>query len=148
MNTPGRGVYKASKTAIEAIHDVLKQEVSSFGIKILIVKPGSFRTPWTSNMKTPMAHEDTNGFSEGYKGTLVEQWVGTVPAIKTGSLPPFIKGGPAKAAREIVKAVIDGYDHTHMMLKPDCVKSAEQRLEELRHDLEVPEQSLCLRTVR
>ncbi|KAK5634395.1 hypothetical protein RRF57_010109 [Xylaria bambusicola] len=136
MNVPGKGIYKASKSAIEAIHDVLKEEVSSFSIKVLIVEPGAFRTSWTTNLKTPVAHEDTNGFSDGYKGTVVEQWVGTAPAFKAAPLPDRIKGDPKKAAREIVKAVTEGFDHTRMMLGPDCAESAERRLGELRHDLE------------
>ncbi|KAI1422945.1 hypothetical protein F5Y12DRAFT_571207 [Xylaria sp. FL1777] len=136
MSLPGRGIYSASKSAIEAIHDALKQEVAALGIKVLIVEPGAFRTPWTANMKIPVAHESTNGFSEGYKGTVVEQWVGTVPAFKTAPLPNQIKGDPKKAAVEIVKAVIEGHDYFRMILGSDCVESAGRRLEEIRHDLE------------
>ncbi|KAI0429759.1 hypothetical protein F5Y09DRAFT_309667 [Xylaria sp. FL1042] len=136
MSPPGRGIYCASKSAIEAIHNVLREEVATFGIKVLIVEPGAFRTPWTANLKIPVAHEGTNGFSEGYKGTVVEQWVGTVLAFKTAPLPNLIKGDPKKAGKAIVKAVIEGHDYTRMILGRDCVQSAERRLEEIRHDLE------------
>ncbi|KAI1291155.1 hypothetical protein F5Y03DRAFT_400956 [Xylaria venustula] len=138
MSIPGRGIYSASKSAIEALHISLGQEVSSFGIKVLIVEPGAFRTPWTANLKTPAAHEETHGFSEAYKGTVVEKWVGTVPALKTAqaALPSRIRGDPEKAGREIVKAVIEGHDYIRMILGPDCVESAEKRLEEIQFDLE------------
>ncbi|KAI1274078.1 hypothetical protein F5Y07DRAFT_224476 [Xylaria sp. FL0933] len=136
MSIPGRGIYAASKSAVEAIHDVLRAEVITFGIKVLIVEPGAFRTPWTANLKTPVALESSNGFSEGYKGTAVEQWVGTVPAFKSAPLPDMIRGDPKKAAREIVKAVIEGHDYTRMILGRDCVGSVERRLEEIRRDLE------------
>ncbi|TRX95164.1 hypothetical protein FHL15_003856 [Xylaria flabelliformis] len=136
MSLPGRGAYAASKAAIEAIHVSLQKEVEEFGIKVLIVEPGSFRTTWTENFKSPIAYENTNGFSEGYKGTTVERWVGSAQAIKTTPLPDVIKGDPDKAAAEIVKAVIEGHDYLRMFLGPDCIKSAEQRIAEVRRDLE------------
>ncbi|KAI0183449.1 hypothetical protein EV127DRAFT_487123 [Xylaria flabelliformis] len=136
MSLPGRGAYAASKAAIEAIHVSLQKEVEEFGIKVLIVEPGAFRTTWTENFKSPVAYEDTNGFSEGYKGTTVERWVGSAQAIKTTPLPDMIKGDPDRAAAEIVKAVIEGHDYLRMFLGPDCIKSAEQRIAEVSRDLE------------
>ncbi|KAI0456897.1 hypothetical protein F5B21DRAFT_117553 [Xylaria acuta] len=136
MSLPGRGAYAASKAAIEAIYVSLEKEVEEFGIGVLIVEPGAFRTTWTTNFKSPVAYEDTNGFSEGYKGTTVERWVGAAQAVKTAPLPDVIKGDPDKAAREIVKAVIEGHDYLRMFLGPDCIKSAEQRMAEVRDDLE------------
>ncbi|KAI0861549.1 hypothetical protein F4860DRAFT_162482 [Xylaria cubensis] len=136
MSLPGRGAYAASKAAIEAIHVSLQKEVEEFGIKVLIVEPGAFRTTWTENFKSPVAYEDTNGFSEGYKGTTVERWVGSAQAIKTTPLPDVIKGDPDRAAAEIVKAVIEGHDYLRMFLGPDCIKSAEQRIAEVSRDLE------------
>ncbi|KAI0538601.1 hypothetical protein GGR58DRAFT_286012 [Xylaria digitata] len=136
MSIPGRGAYAASKAAIEAIHILLKHEVEELGIKVLIVEPGAFRTTWTSNMKSPVAYESTNGFSEGYKGTVVEQWVGPAQALKSAPLPDRIKGDPNKAAKEILKAVTEGHDYLRLVLGYDCVASAERRLEEIRDDLE------------
>ncbi|KAI0417232.1 hypothetical protein F5X98DRAFT_163978 [Xylaria grammica] len=136
MSLPGRGAYSASKSAIEALHDSLRQEVKELGIKVLIVEPGAFRTTWTANMKSPAAHESTSGFSKGYKGTAVEQWVGPVQAIKSAPLPDQIKGDPDKAAQQIVKAVVEGHDYLRMVLGHDCVLSAERRLEEIRRDVE------------
>lgn len=136
MSVPGRGAYGASKAAIEAIYVSLEKEVEKFGIKVLIVEPGSFRTPWPTNFKSPVAYENTNGFSEAYKGTAIEQWVGDVQAFKTAPLPNVIKGDPDKAAREIVKAVVEGHDYLRMILGPDSVRSVEHRIEEVRRDLE------------
>ncbi|KAI0479670.1 hypothetical protein F4859DRAFT_529832 [Xylaria cf. heliscus] len=136
MSVPGRGAYAASKAAIEAIYVSLEKEVEEFGIKVLIVEPGAFRTTWTTNFKTPVAYEDTKGFSEGYKGTAVERWVGSAQAVKTAPLPDVVKGDPDKAGREIVKAVMGGHDYLRMTLGPDCIKSAEQRIAELRRDIE------------
>ncbi|KAI0407736.1 hypothetical protein F4802DRAFT_525333 [Xylaria palmicola] len=139
---PGRAAYKASKAAIEAVHECLKAEVEAEGIKVLIVEPGSFRTHWTANMKTPIAHESTRGFSEGYKGTIVEKWVAPAHAVKIEeeTLPNFIRGDPDKAAKAIVEAVVEGHDYFRLLLGPDCVKAAEGKMEELRSDLDATRQ--------
>ncbi|MFI6850231.1 oxidoreductase [Kitasatospora sp. NPDC050467] len=41
---PGVGAYSATKFALEGLSEALAQEVAQFGVKVLIVEPGSFRT--------------------------------------------------------------------------------------------------------
>nr|ABP43414.1 short-chain dehydrogenase/reductase SDR [Mycolicibacterium gilvum PYR-GCK] len=41
---PGFGYYSATKFAIEAVTDALRDEVSTHGISVLAVEPGAFRT--------------------------------------------------------------------------------------------------------
>ncbi|MET0457914.1 MAG: SDR family NAD(P)-dependent oxidoreductase [Ilumatobacteraceae bacterium] len=41
---PLNGWYHASKFGLEALSDVLRMEVASFGVKVVIVEPGFFRT--------------------------------------------------------------------------------------------------------
>lgn len=41
---PGAGYYAASKFAVEALSEALSSEVAGFGIRVLIVEPGPFRT--------------------------------------------------------------------------------------------------------
>ncbi|KAI0450348.1 NAD(P)-binding protein [Xylaria acuta] len=131
---PGRGMYSASKFAIEAIHESLKQEVETLGIKVLIVEPGAFRTKFSLRLITPAAHVD--GFSEGYKGTALDSMVTMSKGIT--ELPPaqFVKGDPEKGAKHIVKAVVEGHDYLRMILGGDCVLALEQKLGQLNHDLE------------
>ena len=38
------GVYSATKAAVEALHETLAQEVSSFGIKVTLIEPGAYAT--------------------------------------------------------------------------------------------------------
>ena len=44
MAAPGFGYYSATKFAIEAITDTLRDEVAAQGISVLTVEPGAFRT--------------------------------------------------------------------------------------------------------
>jgi NAD(P)-dependent dehydrogenase (short-subunit alcohol dehydrogenase family) len=44
LAAPGFGYYSATKYAIEAITDALRDEVAAQGISVLTVEPGAFRT--------------------------------------------------------------------------------------------------------
>ncbi|MFD8805953.1 SDR family NAD(P)-dependent oxidoreductase [Streptomyces sp. NPDC059597] len=41
---PGFGYYSAAKFAVEGLTEALREEVAPFGIKVLAVEPGAFRT--------------------------------------------------------------------------------------------------------
>ncbi|KAI3324033.1 NAD(P)-binding protein [Xylariaceae sp. AK1471] len=130
---PGRGVYSASKYAIEAIHESLSHEVEGLGVKVLIVEPGAFRTRFSLRLVTPAAHE--NGFSEGYKGTPLDTMVTMSRGITEVPPKQFLKGDPVKGATEIVKAVDGGHDYLRLLLGPDCIKALEEKLGEWDRDL-------------
>ncbi|RDW78749.1 SDR family oxidoreductase [Aspergillus mulundensis] len=130
---PGRSSYSASKFAIEAIHESLSYEVRSLGIKVLIVEPGAFRTPFASRVRNP-AHLE-HGFSEGYQGTVLDQMVTAHRGMKK-SIPDGFKGDPDKAARAIVDVVMLGYDYLRLPLGTDCVVALEDKIGQLQRDLE------------
>ncbi|SCL21002.1 Short-chain dehydrogenase [Micromonospora pallida] len=44
VGVPGFGFYTAAKFAVEGLTEVLRQEVAPFGIRVLAVEPGAFRT--------------------------------------------------------------------------------------------------------
>ena len=51
---PGSGYYAATKFAVEGLSESLSKEVAPFGIKVIIVEPGPFRTDWAGrSLKTP-----------------------------------------------------------------------------------------------
>lgn len=116
------------------MHESLRQEVKTFGIKVLIVEPGAFRTPFSSRLLTPAQYESTDGFSPDYKGTDVERMVMMTKGLN--SIPDAIKGCPDKAATEILKAIDGGHEYLRMILGKDCVRAMEQKLESLHSDLE------------
>ncbi len=51
MGLPFQGAYSASKFAIEGFCQALYNEVKQFNINVVIVNPGDFSTPFTTNRK-------------------------------------------------------------------------------------------------
>ncbi|KAL4768304.1 hypothetical protein BDW60DRAFT_219792 [Aspergillus nidulans var. acristatus] len=127
----GRGTYSASKFAIEAMHESLSYEVKDLGIKVLIVEPGAFRTPFASRVLTPTQFE--HGFSEGYRDTVLQQMVTAHRSIK--SIPDHFKGDPDKAARAILSAIASGHEYLRLPLGMDCVAALEDKIGQLQRDL-------------
>ncbi|KAJ5726732.1 Glucose/ribitol dehydrogenase [Penicillium malachiteum] len=129
---PGRGTYSASKFGIEAFHESLSHEVRTLGIKVLIVEPGAFKTPFATRQVVPVAFE--NGFSDGYKGTPVEAMLNMSRNLTV--VPDWLKGDPEKAAKIIINATVDGYDYLRLPLGKDCVAALETKIGELQRDLD------------
>jgi NAD(P)-dependent dehydrogenase (short-subunit alcohol dehydrogenase family) len=46
--TPGLSAYQAAKWAVGGLTEVLAQELSPFGVKIISVEPGGMRTDWAA----------------------------------------------------------------------------------------------------
>jgi NAD(P)-dependent dehydrogenase (short-subunit alcohol dehydrogenase family) len=91
--TPGMGAYQTAKFAVEGFSEVLANEVAPFGVRVVIVEPGAFRTDWQgSSMKLHPVGADydaTVGAINRYR----EENDGTQP------------GDPLRAARIIVEVV-------------------------------------------
>ncbi|KAL4761259.1 SDR family oxidoreductase [Aspergillus foveolatus] len=128
---PGRGTYSASKFAIEAMHESLSYEVKELGIKVLIIEPGAFRTPFASRVLTPTQFE--HGLSEDYKDTMLQHMVTAHRSIK--SIPDQFKGDPYKAARAILSAIASDYEYLRLPLGTDCVAALEDKIGQLQRDL-------------
>ena len=46
---PFQGIYSASKAALEAASEAMRMEVRPFGIRVVLLEPGDFRTGFTKN---------------------------------------------------------------------------------------------------
>ena len=91
--TPGMGAYQTAKFAVEGFSEVLANEVKPFGIHVIIVEPGAFRTDWQgSSMQLHPAGPDYDQ-TVGEFNRMREKTNGTQP------------GDPARGARVIVDVV-------------------------------------------
>jgi NAD(P)-dependent dehydrogenase (short-subunit alcohol dehydrogenase family) len=101
--TPGMGAYQAAKFAVEGFSEVLAAEVAPFGVDVVIVEPGAFRTDWqgASMERAPV-------------GADYEASVGAVHAMRdaTDGTQP---GDPERAA-EIIAEVIGEPDPPRRLL--------------------------------
>ncbi|WP_245837962.1 SDR family oxidoreductase [Paenibacillus sp. FSL H7-0942] len=57
---PGYAPYAASKFAVEGFTESLRHEMSSFGVRVVLVEPGSYRTPiWNKGLGEIHQSEDS-----------------------------------------------------------------------------------------
>src|SRR5277367_351376 len=91
--TPGMGAYQTAKFAVEGFSEVLANEVAPFGVKVIIVEPGAFRTDWQgSSMQLHPVGPD------------YEQTVGEFNRMRERTNGTQL-GDPARAARVILEVV-------------------------------------------
>jgi NAD(P)-dependent dehydrogenase (short-subunit alcohol dehydrogenase family) len=120
----GFGAYCAAKFALEAISEALAAEVQPFGVRVLIVEPGSFRTEFGATRMhysdRIAAYDQTAGLNRGY----IEGVDGNQP------------GDPIKAAAAIQQAVDADVAPLRLALGEDAVTAIAAKHEQLASDLD------------
>jgi NAD(P)-dependent dehydrogenase (short-subunit alcohol dehydrogenase family) len=91
--TPGMGAYQTAKFAVEGFSEVLANEVRPFGVRVIIVEPGAFRTDWQGSSMTMQEPGPDYRETVGRMHEMRRSTNGTQP------------GDPARAADVIVDVV-------------------------------------------
>jgi len=130
--TPSQSLYSASKFALEGASESLAEELKPFGIRILVVEPGAFRTNFQSAVEKP-----EGVMSEAYRGTTADL---TAQRITAGHGRQ--DGDPVKAAKAIVDVVTgqgagkDLQGVFRLLLGKDAVVRAHVKIKSLMEDTE------------
>jgi len=91
---PGSGYYAATKFAVEGLSESLSKEVAPFGIKVIIVEPGPFRTDWAGrSLKVPKRAMEAYAETAVARRRQVQGYSGTQP------------GDPVRASEAIIATV-------------------------------------------
>jgi NAD(P)-dependent dehydrogenase (short-subunit alcohol dehydrogenase family) len=123
MSFEGVGAYSASKFALEGMSEALALEVAPFGIKVLIVEPGAFRTELAAasmrNMPVMPAYKDSLA---GIR-KIMHDLNGTQP------------GDPAKAAHAVALTLEADVTPLRLQLGADAIAAVRGHAEQLLKDL-------------
>jgi NAD(P)-dependent dehydrogenase (short-subunit alcohol dehydrogenase family) len=110
--TPGLGAYQTAKFGVEGFSEVLANEVSAFGVKVIIVEPGAFRTDWMGSSMT--MHEPGPDYRDAVA------FIHELRRTANGSQ----QGDPARAARIIIDVVEAPEPPRRLLLGSDAVELA------------------------
>lgn len=125
----GFGNYNASKFALEGFSEALAQEVAPFGIRVVIVEPGPFRTQFAGSSIKRAQHR-----LEPYSQTPVAQMYQYIDRVNGKQ-----EGDPVKAARAIVDYVHNGNTALRLPLGRAAVQGIKAKLAAVQADLTINE---------
>jgi NAD(P)-dependent dehydrogenase (short-subunit alcohol dehydrogenase family) len=123
VSMPGFGAYCAAKFALEGLSEALAAEVAPFGVRVLIVEPGAFRTEF--------------GGPRMHRSRVIEAYAASTGATRAavdgmdGSQP----GDPRKAARAILTALDSPEPPLRLALGNDAVDNIAAHHQSLHADL-------------
>jgi NAD(P)-dependent dehydrogenase (short-subunit alcohol dehydrogenase family) len=122
----GFGYYSATKFALEAVTDVLREEVAPLGIRVIAVEPGAFRTRAYAGFADEPVQESIAEYRP-----ILEQ-VRTAMIDQNGNQP----GDPHRGARAVITAMTQNPPPRRLVLGNDgldvAIATLESALAELR----------------
>ncbi len=70
IGLPYQGLYSATKFAVEGLTEALRMEVRSFGIRVVLIEPGDFRTSFTDNRQYAALSQERSPYLESFRRTI------------------------------------------------------------------------------
>jgi NAD(P)-dependent dehydrogenase (short-subunit alcohol dehydrogenase family) len=123
ITAPGYSAYCAAKFALEALSEAVAAEVAPFGLRVLLVEPGSFRTGLLGGSLNAAPAMDEYAGTVGATRAYIENEDGRQA------------GDPNKAARAIMD-VLDSEDPPlRLALGPDAVDAIRAKHQALSEEL-------------
>ncbi|MGV2069008.1 oxidoreductase [Agrobacterium sp. 22-226-1] len=119
----GAGYYNAAKFAVEGISEALAGELKPFGVRVVIVEPGPFRTDFLGRSITMVAREMPE-----YAASSRKHYRETNNGNQAGD--------PDKAVAVILQAVDADKAPLHLPLGPAAHSIAQRKLASFRSDID------------
>ncbi len=121
---PGVGYYNATKFAVEGLSEALAKEVTPFGIKVLIVEPGPFRTDWAGrSLKMPKEPIEAYAETAVARRNAIHDYSGTQP------------GDPVRAAEAIIATVESANPPLRLPLGSIALEGMKAEIEAVRREI-------------
>ena len=95
IGSPGGGAYAASKFALEGLSKVMRMEVAQFGIRVVLIEPGLFRTGFRRNQVMGEQVMDPGSPYYGYAQRI----------LRNSEIGQRLAADPIKVSRVIGKAM-------------------------------------------
>jgi NAD(P)-dependent dehydrogenase (short-subunit alcohol dehydrogenase family) len=124
LSPPGFGAYCAAKFALEGLSEALAAELAPFGVRVLIVEPGAFRTEFGGTRMRRSRRIEAYDVSTGATRLAVDTMDGTQP------------GDPVKAAAAILTVLDSDRPPLRLALGRDAVANLHTHQDKLRADLD------------
>jgi NAD(P)-dependent dehydrogenase (short-subunit alcohol dehydrogenase family) len=124
VTAPGYSAYCAAKFALEGLSEAVAAEVAPFGVRVMIVEPGSFRTGLLGRSLRAAPEQEQYAETVGATRAYIQREDGSQA------------GDPAKAAAAILTALDADQPPFRLALGADAVDAIRAKHEALRADLD------------
>jgi len=105
IGTPFQGAYSASKSAVQSLTEVLRMEVMPYGIRIVLIEPGDFKTGFTNNRVYTTNSQKNTIYTERLKKavqTMEHDEINGCDPVKIAKLLERIINNPSPKLRYLV----------------------------------------------